>query len=176
VKSTDASITDLSVELAGKIARTIPHKVETLVAEVSTPEDRVEALRKALGDAPRPAVRVSIPERHFGGLTFDPAVETEFGKILTECGFKLFGEKSDAKPEIEFLGEAFSEFGMRRGNLVVCKARVEVKVRDVATGDILGVDRQTVVAVDLSEQIAGKKALQEAASKVAVRVVPKAVR
>jgi len=65
---------------------------------------------------------------------------------------------------------------MRKGNLVSCRARVEIKVRDKATGQLLAVDRQTSVAVDLSEQIAGKTALQQAAAELAERVIPKATR
>jgi hypothetical protein len=37
-------------------------------------------------------------------------------------------------------------------------------------------DRQTAVAVDLSEQLAGKAALQEAAAVLAERMLPKLVR
>jgi hypothetical protein len=84
-------------------------------------------------------------------------------------------EKSEAKPEIEFVGEAFSEFGMRKGNLISCKARVELKVRSKANGQILAVDRQTSVAVDLSEQVAAKTALQNAAAELAERVIPTVV-
>ena len=36
-------------------------------------------------------------------------------------------------------------------------------------------DRQTVVVVDLSEQIAGKTALQEAAADLAERMLPKLI-
>ena len=60
-------------------------------------------------------------------------------------------------------GEAFSEFAGRHGDLVSVKARVEVKAVDRKTGKVLAVDRQTAVAVDLAEQVAGKTALQEAA-------------
>jgi len=49
-------------------------------------------------------------------------------------------------------------------------------VRDKASGQLLAVDRQTSVAVDLSEQIAGKTALQQAAAELAERVMPKASR
>jgi hypothetical protein len=133
------------------------------------------SIRKALGDRPRSVVRVSIPERHFGGPTFDPAAETELGKLLTESGFTLVSAQAEAKPRFELLGEAFSEFGLRRGNLVTCKARVEIKVRDTTTGDWVMVDRQVTVAVDLSEQIAAKRALQEAATQLAERVLPRLV-
>jgi hypothetical protein len=173
VKSATVPVSDLATELAGKIAQTVLARGDTLVARQVSREDRVATIQKSLGDRRRPVVSMNIPERHFGGPTFDPAVETEFGKILTECGFTLVVEKTEAKPRFELLGEAFSEFGMRRGNLVSCKGRVEVKVRDIASGEWVVVDRQVAVAIDLSEQIAAKCALQDAAAQLAERVLPK---
>jgi hypothetical protein len=176
VKSATLSVGDLATDLAGRIAHTVVNRADTLVAAEVPREYRVETIRKALGDRPRPIVSVTVPERHFGGPTFDPAVETELGKIFTECGFTLVDAGSEAKPDYEVLGEAFSEFGMRRGNLVSCKGRVELKVKESATGELVVVDRQVAVAVDLSEQIAAKRALQEAAAQLAERVLPRLVR
>jgi hypothetical protein len=175
VKSATLTVSDLANELAGKIAQTVATRADALVAAEVSREDRLASIRKALGDRPRSVVRVSIPERHFGGPTFDPAAETELGKLLTESGFTLVSAQAEAKPRFELLGEAFSEFGLRRGNLVTCKARVEIKVRDTTTGDWVMVDRQVTVAVDLSEQIAAKRALQEAATQLAERVLPRLV-
>jgi hypothetical protein len=146
------------------------------VAKVKSREDRVAAVKKALPSSKLPVVSVSIVERHFGAPTIDPAAQTELGKILGECGFKLVDDKSDDRADVEFVGEAFSEFGMRKGNLVSCRARVELKVRNKATGQLLAVDRQTSVAVDVSEQIAGKLALQQAAAELAERVIPGAMK
>lgn len=53
------------------------------------------------------------------------------------------------------------------------KARLEVKAIDRASGKVLAIDRQTTVASDLSEQIAAKTALQEAAAAIAERLLPK---
>ncbi len=61
------------------------------------------------------------------------------------------------------------------GDLYSVKARLEVKAIDQATGQILAVDRQTTVAVDLTEQIAAKTALQEAGAMIAERLLPKIV-
>ena len=41
---------------------------------------------------------------------------------------------------------------------------------------MLAVDRQVTVAVDLTEQIAGKNALQQAALDIAMRMLPKVVK
>ena len=67
---------------------------------------------------------VKTGERHFGQPVIDPTAETELGKILQECGFKL-------------------------------------------------VNRQTSVAVDITEQTAAKTALQNAAAELAERLLPK---
>jgi TolB-like protein len=167
-----ASISDLSTELAKKIAATIQQKGETLVAKVVTREERVERIKKALGDKKRPTVAVRLPERHYGGQVIDPAAETELGKLLGECGFKLVDDKSPEKADVEITGEAFSAFGLRKGNLISCKARVEVKAQSRA-GEMLSVDRQTSVAVDIAEQTAAKTALQNAAAELAERLLPK---
>jgi hypothetical protein len=80
-------------------------------------------------------------------------------------------DKSKEKADIEITGEAFSTFGMRKGNLISCKARVELKVQK-RTGEIVAVDRQNSVAVDIAEQTAAKLALQHAAADLAQRLAP----
>jgi hypothetical protein len=170
-----AQITDLSAELAKKIAKTVTEKGSTLVAKSETREERIDKIVKQLKDGKRPAVSVKIEERHFGAPVIDPAAETELGVILQKAGFTVVDAKSDQKADIEISGEAFSAFGMRKGNLISCKARVEVKAHDAKTGKIVVVDRQTSVAVDITEQTAAKTALQNAASEVAERLLPKLV-
>jgi hypothetical protein len=171
-----ATITDLATELAKKIAGTVEQRGQTLIAKVETREEIVERIKKSLKGDQRPVIGVKITERHFGGPTIDPAAETEWNKLLLECGFQVTDEKSDLKADLEISGEAFSEFGMRKGNLVSCKARVEIKVRERLTGKLLLVDRQTSVAVDITEQTAAKTALQNAALELAERVMPKLVK
>ncbi len=166
------SIDDLSAELAKKIAATVAGKGETLVAKVETFEERVEKIKKSLKSGPLPSVAVRINEQHFGAPVIDPAAETELGKILQQCGFTLVDSKSTQKPDLEITGDAFSAFGMRKGNLVSCKARVEVKVQK-SGGELLTVDRQTSVAVDITEQTSAKTALQNAATELAERLLPK---
>jgi Curli production assembly/transport component CsgG len=168
----NASISELSEALAKKIATTINQRGETLVAKVETREERVEKIKKQIKTDKLPSVSVKIGERHFGQPVIDPAAETELGKILQECGFKLIDDHSTNSPEVEITGDAFSAFGLRKGNLISCKARVELKVRS-KNGDVLAVDRQTSVAVDITEQTAAKTALQNAAAELAERILPR---
>lgn len=169
------TIDDLATELAGKISETVSKRAETLVAKVLTREDRAEALKKVLKDAKRPAVAIKIPERHFGGPVVDPAAETELSLILQQSGFTLVDEKSSQLADIEITGEAFSAYGLRRGNLISCKARVELKAQRKADGKILAADRETSVAVDIAEQTAAKTALQLAAAELASRLAPRLI-
>lgn len=169
-----ASISELASELAKKIAGTLSQKGSLLVAKVVTREERVEKIKKALKGAERPSVSVRLPERHFGGPVVDPAAETELGKLLQECGFEVVDDKSAEKPDVEITGEAFSAFGLRKGNLISCRARIEVKAHK-RNGDVLAVDRQTSVAVDIAEQTAAKTALQNATMELAERLLPKLI-
>ena len=168
-----ANITDLSAELAKRIAANVAKNGDTLIAKVQTHEDRVAKIKKELGGNKLPAVSVKIPEQHVGQRVMDPAAQTELSLLLQQCGFTLVDDNSDSKPDIEITGEALSELGMRKGNLQSCRARIEIKARDRKTGNIISVDRQTSVAVDLAEHIAAKTALQNGAGELAERLFPK---
>jgi hypothetical protein len=167
------SLDDVVSQLAQKISTTVNAKADTLIAKVPTREDRVAAINKALHDAKRPVVSVRIPEQHFGGPVADPAAQTELSLILQQAGFTLADDKSAQKPDVEIIGEAFSAFGLRRGNLISCKARVELKAQSRVDGKIIAVDRETSVAVDIAEQVAAKTALQNAAAELVSRLAPK---
>jgi hypothetical protein len=171
-----ANITDLSAELAKRIAANVAKNGNTLIAKVQTHEDRVAKIKKELGDKKLPTVSVKIPEQHIGQRVMDPAAQTEFSLLLQQCGFTLVDDNSDSKPDIEITGEALSELGMRKGNLQSCRARIEIKARDRKSGNILSVDRQASVAVDVAEHIAAKIALQDGAGELAERLFPKLVK
>jgi hypothetical protein len=174
--NTETSISDLSEQLEKKIAADVTQKGDTLVAKVESREDRVAKIKKELGDKKLPAVLVKITEQHFGQFVIDPAAQTELSLILQQSGFTVVDELSTNKPDVEITGEAFSEFGMQKGNLKSCRARIEIKARDVASGNIISVDRQTSVAVDLAEHIAAKTALGNGAGELAERLIPKLVK
>ncbi len=166
---------DLARQLSDELAKTIVDRAGDLVAQPITREDRLAAVKKQIGKGKRPKVYIDIPERHVGQATIDPAAETELAIFFTECGFEVVdpaeGEKSEA--DILIIGEGFSEFATRHGNLVSVKARLEVKAVDRVSARVLAVDRHVAVGADLTEQIAGKAALQEAAASIAMRILPK---
>jgi hypothetical protein len=165
-------ITDLAESLAKKIAATLAQKADVLIAKIETREEVVAKIKKAIKKENLPKVAVKISERHFGQPVIDPAAETELGKLLQECGFTLVDDTSKEKADVEISGEAFSAYGMRKGNLISCRSRIEIKARK-QNGDIVSVDRQTSVAVDIAEQTAAKTALQHAAIELAERLLPK---
>lgn len=160
--------TSVASELAEKVSATLNRRASTLVAPERPQEDVVAKLRQQLEGRTLPSISISIPEQHINRLVVDPAAETEIGLILGQAGFDIVEEDA----AVRIVGEAFSELGMRRGNLVSCRARVEVKVVEAATGRVLAMDRQTEVSVDLAESIAAKNALQAAGAKVAERLAP----
>jgi len=153
--------------LADKIGAIVEKSADKLIAPVITMEDTVATLKKTIGEKKLPSASISIKEEHVSQKTIDPAAETEMSLFYKKLG----GVVTTDNAEYSIVGEGFSEFATRVGNLISVKARLEVKVLDRA-GNVVAIDRQTSVKVDLSEQIAGKSALQEAASKIAVRILP----
>jgi hypothetical protein len=173
-----ATIDPAIEELAGKIAQITQKKAATFVATVETQAQRVERLKKLVEGKTLPAVYVSVVEQHLARPVIDPAVQTEMMLILREIGFPVLAveETAGRSDFVAITGEAFSELGMRRGNLVSCRARVEITVKHSATKKLLHVDRQTDVAIDITEHIAAKNALENAALKLIDRIVPQIVK
>lgn len=178
VTTKDFSSLETAAEtLAGKIGQLAQKQAATFVAKVETQAERVERLKKLVAGKTLPAVYVNVVEQHLARPVIDPAVQTEMMHILKEVGFPvLLAEELGARPDaVRITGEAFSELAMRRGNLVSCRSRVEIVVKGPGTPALLHTDRQTDVAIDVAEHVAGKKALENAALKLLDRIVPKLV-
>lgn len=168
-----AALDKAVAELSQKVQGVIEKQGGNLVAKIETPEERLARLKKFVEGKKLPTVSVSVTEQHLTRALVDPAVETEFRLVLQQLGFTVLDPADTTQePDVRITGEAFSEFGARRGNLVSAIARVEIKaVRK--DGSLLGVDRHRGVAVDLAENVAAKEALQNAALKLLDRLVPK---
>jgi hypothetical protein len=159
-------------ELAGKVGAVLSKHAAVFRPVVVTREDRVAALHKVVQGDKR-TVRVHIEEREIGRQVIDPAAQTEVEKTLLELGFAIWNPNGDVpQPSLQILGEAFSEPGARRGQLVSTRGRVEIKVTD-AKGTVLASDSQTATAVDIAEAVAGKRALEDAAFTLIERIAPK---
>jgi len=155
----EEALPDLAIELAEKIKALISANRDKLVAEVTPRSIRQSKLNESLGNVSRPSVSVSIPEEHFGAPVVDPAAETELAAWLLACGFEILDPLNSAEPDYRITGEAFSAFGMRKGNLISCKARVEIKVISSKSQKVIYSDAFTGVAADIAEQTAAKTAL-----------------
>lgn len=162
-------------ELASKIVSVIQKQSGNLLAKVETPEARMERLKKLIEGRKLLSISVQITENHVNHAVVDPAAQTEMQLILQQLGFDVVNPASGKVADVTVAGEAFSELAGRRSNLVSCRSRVEIKVTESSTGKLLLADRQTDVAVDLAENVAGKTALENAARKLLDRIVPLAV-
>jgi hypothetical protein len=174
---TSDDLTKLVDQLAAKLGEKIADKASELVAKPTPEKDRIAALKKTLKEGARPSLFIQIGERHVGLPRIDPAAQTELTLFAKETGFTVIDDEDGRKSKADYIvkGEGISETATRNGNLITVKTRVEVKVVDRKTDKVVAVDRQTVVTVDVAEQIAGKNGLQEAAAQIAERVLPKLI-
>lgn len=168
----------LAQQLSEKVATTVSSRSADLVAKNRRRADRIAKLKKKLSKSDKPSILISISERHVGEATVDPASETELTQICKDVGFTVIdperGDRSDA--EIVITGEGFSEFAARHGDLTSVKARLELKITKRDSREIVAVGRRVDVAADLGENIAAKKALQQAAASLAAELLPKIVK
>jgi hypothetical protein len=168
-----ATLDKAVAELAPKIAAIIKAQAAALVAKIEDPAAHLERLKKLIAGRKLPSVVVSIREQHLSRPLIDPAVETELKLTLQQLGFEVIDPKASPKiADVTVTGEAFSEAAGRRGALISCRSRLELKAVRNADRKLLLTDRQTDVAVDLAENIAAKSALENAARKLLDRLVP----
>jgi serine/threonine protein kinase len=174
----DDELAPLVDKLAEKVAAVLKEQADKLVVKPMPRTDRIAALNLRLKNAKRPVLFFRVPERHVGQVVADPAAQTELILFSKGTGFDVIDpdEGFKGKADVVITGEGLTELAARRGGLVSVKARLEMKAVDRKTDKVLAVDRQTTVALDLTEQLAGKAALQEAAAAIAERLLPKLVK
>ena len=167
------SIVEAAQQLATKIGAGMPQRAPTLIAAVEKKEDLITQLRKEVDGKTLPTVSISIPEMNLDRQTIDPAAETEIAFILQQLGFEIIDPLvSNRAADVEITGEAISQFGLRRGNLVSSRGRVEIKAISRKAGKVLLISRDVSVAVDISPEIAGKAAIAKSAAKLTASLVP----
>ena len=116
---------------------------------------------------------MTIAEQHIGQAVIDPAAQTEMKRLFQQLGFEVVEPSASGRQaDVQISGEAFSEAAGRHGNLLSCRSRVEIKAARSNDGKLLLSDRQTDIAVDSAEHVAGKTALENAAGKLLERLVP----
>ena len=189
------SLSGAALLLADDIAALIRKNLSILLPGDNL-EDPTLELHKILATKKLPSVAVIIPENHVARRApqneLDPAVETEIKKILTGANITVMdtgkndladwarkmgkGEKppwpgSLEKVDYVVIGEGFSEFATRIGDLTSCAARIEINVIERKSGKIVVADRCTDRGIDMVENIAGKTALQNGGKKLAVRLL-----
>jgi len=174
----DASVGDLLIKLSEKVAARLKESGPKLVAQDDAMKDPLPALKQALAGRQLPKIGVHIAERHVTqqvAARIDPAAETEVMMILRDAGFTVVtgDDKDFAAAGVRYVveGEAFSEFGAQIANLVNCIARVEIKVIDRQTNQVIFSGRETSRAIDLAENIAGKTALQKSGRTLAIQIL-----
>lgn len=173
----DAEVGQMVIDLSTKLADKLQTSGPKLVAAPNTAPDPMVALQARLKGKTLPKVGILFVEHHVTAPRqhTDPAVETEFKSMLTDCGFTIVeGDEKDwtrEGVEVVITGEAFSEAATKIGNIVSCSGRVEVKVVNRKDNHLLLATRTTSRAADLSEQIAAKSALQKAAHALGIQVL-----
>ena len=161
-------------ELADKVGKLIAKQRQVLAPAPAKREDRLAKIRASLNGKALPSVQLKISEQSLTRAVIDPAVETEFGKVIKELGGEIVDASQSGKPaDVIISGEAISQVSARRGQLLSARARVEIKAVRNSDSKVLVIDRETSVAVDISDAVAGKTALENAALDLIERLLPK---
>lgn len=167
---------ELFIELANKLQSRLTETAPKLLGADVAVVDPIPALKEKLAKKQKPTIKIQVTEQHIGEAQRapDPPVDMELRVKLLACGFTVLDpQEANAKGELLIKGEAFSEFAGRVQNLRSCTGRAEISAVNVADGKILAAVLTTARAADLSENIAGRTALQLAGHDAAVQLLEK---
>lgn len=145
---------------------------------VAVENARFVKLRKAVKPLGQKVFLVTIDERHINRPLRDPAAQMSAANRLRSLGFTVIVPK-DPKPgwkeslletgkyaekKVDFLieGDGVSAFAARMGNLISCRARVELRVISLPGRSMVVSDKGVAARVDLVEALAAKSALEDA--------------
>jgi hypothetical protein len=190
----DFNEADAGKTLAGQAEKIIAEFERDRAEQIANRAGGPNAVKEVPADWSRPSVMVIIPEMHLRqAALIDPAAETEITKRLLAANFKVIDSeyvrmmKEDqataqrtfrslntsaeyaGKKGVDILlyGEAVSERAATLGEFEGCRGRIELKAVKVVGEEIILADSAEGGATDLAEAIAGKKAIQQAANRLA---------
>jgi hypothetical protein len=167
---------ELLVELSAKLQQRLTESSSKLLGADDAVVDPLPALKERLAKKAKPVVRIEVTERHIGEAQRapDPPVDMELRTSFLACGFTVLDPaEANAKGDVLIKGEAFSEFAARVQNLHSCTGRAELSLVNVADGKVIAATRTLARAADLSENIAGRTALQRAGHEGAIQLLEK---
>ncbi|MFX0201516.1 MAG: CsgG/HfaB family protein, partial [Candidatus Hodarchaeota archaeon] len=175
----ESNLSEIIDQLVDNLVEGLEKWAPELLPKTEKLNNKIQVLKQQLKGKKLPSVAVMIPEVHINRLVTEPAAETEIKKIFKEVGFEIIEAKkqtlekwakdySMAGVDIIITGAGFSEFGTRIGGLVGCVARLEVQATERESHRTITSERTTRRAVDLSEAVAAKTALQAAGRELAI--------
>jgi hypothetical protein len=174
----DSDMGDLLTQLSDKIVARLHEAGASLVLQPDSTPDPMIALKAKLATLKLPRIGIIATDQHIGLpllVAIDPPVDNTLRTMLTQAGFNVVDKDATsltkAGAEWAVKAEGFSEFGARIGNLVTCTARVELSVVDLSEEKTVFSDSITSRATDISENIAGKTALENATHELGLRIL-----
>jgi len=99
------------------------------------------------------ALSVRFRASHPDGASSSSTAETSLAMIFQRAGFEIVDDRSSRPPQFEIVGEVIAERGAKLGPLYPCRAMLNVKVRQVSSGNIIAFDRQTGESLDTRRQL-----------------------
>jgi hypothetical protein len=184
--SLESNLSDIIDKVATDLTDGLVKWTPELLPKTEKVNDKIAVLKQKLEGKKLPTVAIMISETNANrqAAAPDPVAQTEFKKIFKEVGFDVIeADKNElekwtkdfslAGVDIVITGEGFSEFGTRINGLVSCSARLEAQATKKEDHKIISSQRTTRRAVDLSEAIASKTALQAAGRELAIKTIEK---
>jgi TolB-like protein len=173
VDGSRSNLVAMASELSGRIAQLITEQATNfMVKTITVREQQTAQIIGKIKGPKRPSVSLKFDEQLPGGPGAFQTTETELGVLLQKAGFSVVDEKSDAKPDVYLTGAAVSAITATNGGFFSAHATLEIKAQERSTGKILLFDRQENIAADVGQQMAARKALENATDELAARLLP----
>jgi len=173
----DSDVGDLVTQLSDKIIARLHEVGPSLVLPDDSAPDPLIALKAKLAGLALPTIGIIATDQHIGlplMPAIDPPVDNALRSLLTQAGFSVVDKDASltkAGAQWVIKAQGFSEFSARIGSLVTCTGRVELSVVELSSDKTLFSDSITSRATDISENIAGKAALENATHELGLRIL-----